>query len=44
MSTFEKMKLLKEKLGDEYFYYFGSMIMDGFSIEYSINYLYDAFF
>lgn len=30
MSTIDKMKALKDLLGDKYYYYLGTMVMDGF--------------
>ena len=40
MSTFEKMKALKELLGDKYYYYLGTMIIDGFEVKESVDFLY----
>ena len=40
MSTFEKMKALKELLGDKYYYYLGTMLMDGFEVKESVDFLY----
>jgi hypothetical protein len=39
MSTFEKMKALKDSLGDKYYYYLGTMVMDGFEIKETVDYL-----
>ena len=40
MSTFEKMKALKELLGDKYYYYLGTMLIDGFEVKESVDFLY----
>jgi len=44
MSIFEKMKALKELLGDKYYYYLGTMLIDGFEIKESVDYLYSLHF
>lgn len=40
MSTFEKMKALEELLGDKYYYYLGTMLIDGFEVKESVDFLY----
>jgi hypothetical protein len=44
MSTFEKMKALEELLGDKYYYYLGTMVINGFEIQESVDYLYSFYF
>ncbi len=40
MSTYEKMKYLEKEFGNLYFYHFGDMVMNGYSIVDAIDYLY----
>lgn len=44
MSTIDKMKTLKDSLGDKYYYYLGTMVMDGFEIKETVDYLYSVHF
>jgi len=44
MSTLDKMKALKQLLGDKYYYYLVTMVEDGFGIRESVDYLYDMHF
>lgn len=44
MSTIDKMKTLKDLLGDKYYYYLGTMVMDGFEIKETVDYLYSVHF
>ena len=38
------MKALKELLGDKYYYYLGTMVMDGFEVKESVDFLYYQYF
>ena len=40
MKKKKKMKALKELLGDKYYYYLGTMLIDGFEVKESVDFLY----
>lgn len=39
-TTYDKMQYLAETFEDSYYHFLGQMVMDGFSIEYTVDFLY----